>query len=218
MGHYVPKRRKFIDRRNLVQNIVLGVVLTASVVLGFISGNPLFKIIGFIIIAILTGTFFSGVMIRFLTGRGYAIASAINELLYIFVAIPIIVMAATYLPVSIYLTFFGTQWSSQILIGIFFITGMLMLGSILYLIKGHLRDKKMGLFSYIAYLFDFEKRAQERIKQKERVKRIDEFYAGFHQIESAVAAKMEKRMTGFQEFDWKARLEQEQEQEQEQEN
>ncbi|MHA1305076.1 MAG: hypothetical protein ACTSPI_15370, partial [Candidatus Heimdallarchaeaceae archaeon] len=130
---YVPKRKRMFDKKELVQNIALGSVVIGGLIITYIFGGMFFKLLAYIVVAILVTIFIFGFIIRFLTGRGYAIASAINEMLYIFVAIPIIVMAATYLPISIYLTFFGTEWKDYILFVIFAITVLMMITSVLYL-------------------------------------------------------------------------------------
>ncbi len=203
---YVPKRKGLLDKRTLIQNIILIAVMIAAVVISILVGSPLLKVLAILIITILVGVFGSGLIIRFLTGKGYVIANAINELLYIFVAIPILVISATYLPLAIYLTFFGTQWSQQLLDVIIGVTVILMVLSILYLIRNHLKDKKMSLLEYLKYLFDFERRIEEREKQKRRAEKIDHFYDNLDTINDIVDKRMEERSTGFHEFNWRERF------------
>ncbi|MCK4878329.1 MAG: zinc ribbon domain-containing protein, partial [Candidatus Heimdallarchaeota archaeon] len=145
-------------------------------------------------------------VLEFMSGRGSGIAAALNELVYLVLGLPLMVIAAGYLPVSIYLSFFSRGSTDAITIGLFVGVGVLEVLSISYLIVRHLRDKNMNLIQYLKYLFDFERRSEEVKKVKDRRDQIDSFYDDLHKVEQKIATKLEEKSSGFDQFDWRERV------------
>ena len=205
--HGLPKgKRKVFRRENLIQQVILGSIILACVIYAFIYGNFILKLVAGIAIAIVGVIIVSYYSIEFLTGRGYVIASALNELLYLVLGIPILVIAAGFLPASIYVTFFASGDTAFIKYGIYIIVGIIEILAIAFLITRYLRERKMNLFQYIKYLFDFKARAEEQRKFRERVDEIDHFYDDLHKVSDKISKKMEERAMGFEDFDWKERM------------
>ncbi|MCK5305301.1 MAG: hypothetical protein KAJ72_08620, partial [Candidatus Heimdallarchaeota archaeon] len=98
--HGLPKgKRKVFRKDNIIQQIILGVLILASVVFAFLSDEPMLKFLAGIMLAIVAVVILSYYMLEFFTGKGYVVASAINEALYLILGIPILVIAAGFLPV-----------------------------------------------------------------------------------------------------------------------
>lgn len=206
--HGIPKgKRKVLNRENLVQQVVFGVIIFGCFIYAFFFSES--KVLKFLTAIAVGGV---GVMLviyyvlEFMSGKGSGIAAAMNELIYLVLGIPLMVIAAGYLPVSIYLSFFSRGSSQAIKIGLYIGVGVLEILSISYLIIRHLRDKNMNLFQYLKYLFDFERRTDEVKKIKERRDQIDTFYDDLHKVEQKIATKLEEKSSGFDQFDWKERV------------
>ena len=103
------------------------------------------------------GLILSYYMIDFLTGRGYVIASALNEALYLVLGIPLLVIAAGFLPVSIYIAFFAGENTTYITIGLFVGVGIIEILAIAFIIKRYLRERNLSVFQYLKYIFDLGK-------------------------------------------------------------
>ena len=64
----------------------------------------------------------------------------------------------------------------------------------------------MNIFQYIKYVFNFEARKQEAKRFRERTNQIDGFYDGLYKVEDKIAKRMEEKSTGFDQFDWKDKV------------
>lgn len=205
--HGVPKgKRKLFKRENMIQQIILGTVILGCFIYSFFfSDSRVLKVLSGIAVAGVGTMLAVYYVLEFMSGRGSGIAASLNELVYLVLGIPLMVIAAGYLPVSIYLSFFSRESTRAITIGLFVGVGVLEVLSISYLIVRHLRDKNMNLFQYLKYLFDFERRSEEVNKVKERRDQIDSFYDDLHKVEQKIATKLEEKSSGFDQFDWKER-------------
>ncbi|MHA1200421.1 MAG: zinc ribbon domain-containing protein [Candidatus Heimdallarchaeaceae archaeon] len=206
--HGIPEgKRKIFNKENLIQQIILGGIVVACVVYAFWVDIPVLKFLSIIAIAVVGSVILTYYIIEFMTGAAYHVASAINEFIYLVLGLPIIVIAAGFLPASIFITMFNV--SGDIIATIVYIVlGILEFAGIAFLITRFLRERKMNLFQYIKYLFDFERRRQEHEKVRERKEQIDGFYSGLHKVEDRIAQKLQEKSTGFDEFDWKERVQQ----------
>lgn len=204
--HGLPRRKKkSVDMMNILQFIILAGAALFFLIYSYVENITILQIILWVAIGAVSISFTSGQLIRYLTGRGYAIAMVFNELFFLLVALPVAVLTASYLPIII-LSFFKID---VIILRIIFWGTLIILeiSSITYSITKTLSSKKMSLREYIKYLFDFEKRAEEREIFLKRRNQIDSFYTGLYRIEDNVQQKRSKRADGFEEFDWKGRLE-----------
>ncbi|MHA1668353.1 MAG: zinc ribbon domain-containing protein [Candidatus Heimdallarchaeaceae archaeon] len=207
--HGVPEgKRRVFNKENFLQQFFLGGIIILSFVWAFFfSKNMLLKVLSAVGVAIVGTVVISYYLIEFLTGKGYSIASALNELFYLVIGIPLLVISAGFLPASILVAFFYSQETIKWFIPtIYSLVGVLEILSIIYILRRYLKDKNMNLFQYLKYIFDFERRAQERREFEERTQQIDDFYSGLHKVESRIAKKMEEKSTGFEEFDWKEKV------------
>lgn len=205
--HGLPKgKRKVFRRENLIQQLVLGSVIVACFVYVFgFTDNFILKLIAGIALAIVAMVIFSYYMIEFFTGRGYTIASAFNEAMYLVLGIPILVIAAGFLPASIYISFFAGDNTTYVRVGLYVVIGIIEIFAILFLVNRYLRDRQMNIIQYLKYIFDFKARAEEQRKFQDRADQIDDFYDGLHKVSDKLAKKMEERAMGFKEFDFRER-------------
>lgn len=206
--HGIPEgKRKVIKRENVIQQVILGGVVLACFIYSFYSGNFILQLISGLAVAIIGVVIISYYSLEFITGRGYHLASAINELMYLVIGIPILVISAGFLPASIYMAFFEPD-RQYVTVAIFVIVGVLEVLAIVYLIRRYLRDKKMNLFQYLKYMFDFKRRAAEQKSFRERSEQIDTFYDDLHRVEDRIAQKIQEKSSGFEQFDWKEKVSQ----------
>ena len=206
--HGLPEgKRKVFNRENFIQQFILGGIIIACVVYAFIINIPLLKILSIIAISIVGTVIITYYAIELLTGAGYSVASAINQFIYLVLGIPILVISAGFLPASLFIAFFNPS-GQYVALTVYIILGILEFFAILFLISRFLRDKKMNFFQYIKYLFDFERRKEESRRIQERNAQIDGFYSDLHRIEDRIAQKLQERSSGFEEFDWKEKVQQ----------
>ncbi len=204
--HGLPKgKRKVFKRENVIQQVILFAIIAACVAYSWIVNLGILKVLSVLAIAIVGTMLITYYIIEFFSGAGYSVASALNELVYLFLGLPILVIAAGFLPVSILLSFFDLS-SKTVLTVVFVFLGVLELGAILFLINRYLKDRKMNIIQYTRYVFNFEARRQEAERFKERTDQIDGFYSGLTRVEDKIAKRMEEKSTGFDQFDWKDKV------------
>lgn len=201
--HGLPKgKRKVFKKENVTQQVILAGVIVACVVYSFILDIKLLKVLSILAICIVGTMLVTYYIIEFFSGAGYSVASAMNELVYLVLGLPILVISAGFLPVSILLAFYQPPGETVKII-IYVILGVLEFGAIMFLINRYLKDRKLNIFQYIKYVFNFEARAKEARKFRDRTDQIDGFYDALHKVEDKIAQRMEEKSTGFDQFDWK---------------
>jgi len=205
--HGLPEgKRKLFNRDKIIQQVLLGGIIIACVVYSWIMDITFAKVLSVVAIAIVGVIIITYYTIEFMTGTGYSVASAINEFIYLFMGLPILLIAAGFLPASM-LVFLevNTQFVKII---IYVVLALLEIAAISYMVVRFLRQHKMSLFQYIKYLFDFDRRREEQRRMVERNEQIDGFYSDLHKVEDRIAQKLQEKSTGFEEFDWKERVNQ----------
>ena len=206
--HGLPEgKRKVFNKENFIQQIILGGIVIACMVYSFIVNIPLLKLLSIIAMSVVGVVIITYYTIELMTGAGYSVASAINEFVYMFLGLPIIVIAAGFLPATILISFFDVA-ANTVKIIVYSVLGVLELAALSFLIFRFLRERKMNLFQYVKYIFDFERRREENRKLRERNDQIDDFYSDLHKVEDRIARKMQEKSTGFNEFDWREKVQQ----------
>ena len=206
--HGIPKgKRKLINRDNIISQVVIVCMIIATMVISFVQNIQILKVISLVAIGIVGVIIVSYYVIEFFTGAAYGIASVLNEVIYLVIGIPLLVISAGFLPVSIYISFFNpdNRIVNTVLIVVLVFLEIL---SILYIFRRYLREKKMNIFQYVKYLFDFKSRKEEQIKVRERRDQIDSFYDDLSKVEDRISKKLEERSSGFDEYDWKSKVKQ----------
>ncbi|MCK4845480.1 MAG: hypothetical protein KAS95_07390, partial [Candidatus Heimdallarchaeota archaeon] len=206
----VPKSKKsLVNRPKLMQQLFIGAVVLACLLYAFLAPNvsPIIKTIASVAVGLFLAIVVAHYLLAIIAHRGSAVAAIANEFVYMFLGIPIGVIAAGYLPVSIIVLVLKPE-SNYITIPIFVLVGVLQLLSIVYLIKRYIKDKgQKNLIEYFRYSFDRERRKSDYKRTKERTKKIDSFYSRFESVSDRIAQKREEQATDTQGFDVKQHLE-----------
>ena len=199
------QRASLFNPRRIFQNLLLLGVIIASVIFAFLSDSVLLKILASIAIAIVGTMMITDYIFNYFVSN-YNLAGIINELLYLFLGIPIGVIAATYLPISIYIAFFRPK-NIYIVVTVFVLVGFLQIASIAYLLKQHIRDKGMySMGQYLKYLFDFKRRREEAEKLEKRTREIDDFYSRFENVENRIERMRQEKATDLKAYNWKEKV------------
>ena len=206
--HGIPKgKRKLINRDNIISQVLIVCMIIAAITISFMKNIQILKVISLVAIGIVGVIIVSFYAIEFFTGAAFGIASVLNEVIYLVIGIPLLVISAGFLPISIYISFFNPDNRIVNIVLIIILVSLEIL-SILYIFRQYLRERKMNLFQYIRYLFDFKARKEENIKVKERREQIDSFYDDLSKVEDRISKKLEERSSGFDEYDWKSKVQQ----------
>ena len=201
----LTKTKRFFRKNDLTFRLVLFIIVVAAAVYGFLQGDSLLKIFTMLAVGTMVVSFLSHYVFNFFYGEGYKLAYVINEILYLFLGIPIMLIVIGYLPLSFYISFFANENSSTWIVPtLIAIMVTLQVLSFLYIIRR--RGKEMGrnIIQLIKYLFDFKTRAEEQRKHRERADQIDKFYEGMSHVKERVESKMEESAVGFSEYEWKS--------------
>ncbi|MHA1466313.1 MAG: hypothetical protein ACTSQ2_14580, partial [Candidatus Heimdallarchaeaceae archaeon] len=200
----LTKTRRFFKKNILVFRVVFLVLLIAVGVYSFFQEDNLLRIVTLLAVCTTIASFLSNYVFNYFYGEGYKLTYVINEILYLFIGIPIMIIAIGYLPLSIYTLFFATEdnsWIVPILIAIM-VTAQVF--SFVYTLRHRGKEKGRTIIQNIKYLFDFKARAEEQRKHQEQAEKIEEFYSGMGKVNKSVRAKMEESKVDFKENELKS--------------
>ncbi len=205
----VPKSKKsLVNRSKLIQQLFIGAVVVACLLYAFIAPNvsSIIKTLASIAVGLVVTIVVAHYLLALIAHRGSAVAAVANEFVYLFLGIPIGVIAAGYLPVSIIILVLKPE-SKWITITVFIIVGVLQLLSITYLIRNYIKDKgQNNLIEYFRYSFDRKRRERDHKRTKARTEEIDSFYSRFESVSNRIAKKREEQAIDTQGFDVKKHL------------
>ncbi len=199
----LSKTKRFFRKNDIFFKVSLFLFLAAGTAYAFIFGNALLKIVASLSLGTMIASFISNYVFNYLYGDAFKLTHAINEILYLFLGIPIMIIAIGYLPLSVYILFFSTEnneWIVPILIGIMV---TMQISSFIYIIKRRSKEKRKNIFQFIKYMFDFKTRAEEQRKLQKQTDQIDRFYTDMEKVRDRVDTTMERSTIDFDEFDWK---------------
>ena len=199
----LTRTKRFFRKNDIIFKIVLLIFLASVTAFAFIRGNALLKIIASLSLGVLIISFTSNYVFNYLYGEAFKLAHAINEILYLFLGIPIMIIAIGYFPLSVYILFFSStdnEWILPILIGIMI---TMQISSFTYIITRKSKEKGKNIFQFVKHLFDFKARAAEQRKLQEQTDKIDSFYSDIEKVKDRVDTRMERSTIGFDEYDWK---------------
>ncbi|MCG3259429.1 MAG: hypothetical protein H7644_06770 [Candidatus Heimdallarchaeota archaeon] len=203
----LSKTKRFFRKNDLMFRIVILLFLATGTVYAFIFGNTLLQIFTTLSVGVMVSSFLSNYIFNFFYGEGYKLTHVINEVLYLFLGIPIMLIAAGYIPLSIFILFFSpdnNDWLLPLLIA--FMVSM-QIASFVYIINKRSKNNERTIFQFIRYLFDFKARAEEQKKHREHTEKIDSFYDGMRKVKEKIDTKMEESVVHYEEYDWKRRKE-----------
>ncbi len=203
--HQPSKRLEHIKNRDkvILQIILGGIIFSLSLYL-LVWGSLNVQIVAIIVFGILILHFVIKKVMKVLKGRGYVIISLINDILYITIGIPIIVLAIAYLPYSI-LLMLGIN-NEQLAIGFVGAILALQVASIIMVLRGKMKDVEMNIFQYTKYFFNIKRRIRENKEKEKKSVEVEIFFDRLGNIEDNIIKKRMESKTTFEEFNWKERI------------
>lgn len=200
----LTKTKRFFRKNDLVLRATFIVILIVAAVYSFFQRDSLLRIITILAICTMVASFISHYVINYLYGEGYKLANVLNEILYLFLGIPIMLIAIGYLPISIYILFSAIEEASRIVPILIAIMVTLQIFSFIYILRHRGKEEGRTIIQLIKYLFDFKTRAEEQRMHREQAEKIDEFYSGVSKVKKRVKTMMEESLVDFGEYDWKS--------------
>ncbi len=205
MGDSVlTKTRRFFKKNIVVFRVIFLVFLTVVAVYSFFQEDSLLRIVVILAICTMVASFLSHYVFNYFYGEGYKLAYVINEILYLFIGIPFLLIAIGYIPLSLYILFVDFEDANRIVPILIAIMVILQISSFIYILRQRGKEKERTIIQNIKYLFDFKARAEEQRKHREQADQIEEFYSGISNVDKSVRAKMEESIVDFSEYEWKS--------------
>lgn len=200
----LTKTRRFFKKNIVVFRAIFLVLLIVVTVYSFFQEDSLLRIFTILAICIMVASFLSHYVFNYFYGEGYKLAYVINEILYLFIGIPFLLIAIGYIPLSLYILFVDFGDASRIVPILIAIMVILQISSFIYILRRRGKEKGRTIIQNIKYLFDFKARAEEQRKHREQAEKIEEFYSGMSKVDKNVRAKMEESIADFSEYEWKS--------------
>ncbi len=203
--HHIPKRKKESTLKKTIKYSLALFFIVTFALYSYFYGSIFYLFLSVFLVLLVLVIILSKLFVNYFTGTGYAVFAALSDLTFIFIAIPILVIMAVYLPYSILIFFFGVD---RLLIIRAIITPIILmqLAAVSFVIRKKLNDMEMSLFEYIKYLVDFKRRIREAELQREKSHKMQTFFDNLHLIERNILRQKNQDPTPFTEFDWKERL------------
>ena len=200
----LTKTRRFLRKNNIVFRATVLVILIVVTVYSFFLEDSLLRVFTILAICIMVTSFLSHYVFNYFYGEGYNLAYVINEILYLFIGIPFLLIAIGYIPLSLYILFVDFEEASRIVPILIAIMVILQISSFIYILRQRGKEKERTIIQNIKYLFDFKSRAEEQRKHREQADQIEEFYSGMSKVNKSVRAKVEESIVDFREDERKS--------------
>ena len=199
----LTKTKRFLRKNNIVFRASVLVILIVVTVYSFFLEDSLLRVLTILAICIMIASFLSHYVFNYFYGEGYKLAYVINEILYLFLGIPFLLIAIGYLPLSLYILFVDFEDANRIVPFLIAIMVILQISSFIYILRQRGKERERTIIQNIKYLFDFKARAEEQRKHREQADQIEEFYSGMSKVNISVRAKVEESIVDFREDEWK---------------
>jgi len=195
-----------IKKEKVLQDLVVTIFLITFVVYSFVSRNTSLIIVSWLIIAIIATYLIIKYVVLVIFGKGYAITSIVNDLSYLFLFFPGIIIVVSYIFTIILRQFILMDDSFYRLLNILIIITLEII-AIFVVVNRKLENMNMDLKGYLKYRLDFDAREEEMRKEKERTQRKRINFDKLDTIASRVDNQEKERIVAYNEFDFKERLE-----------
>ncbi|MCG3224525.1 MAG: hypothetical protein H7647_08670, partial [Candidatus Heimdallarchaeota archaeon] len=193
----LTKTKRFLRKNNIVFRASVLVILIVVTVYSFFLEDSLLRVLTILAICIMIASFLSHYVFNYFYGEGYKLAYVINEILYLFLGIPFLLIAIGYLPLSLYILFVDFEDANRIVPFLIAIMVILQISSFIYILRQRGKERERTIIQNIKYLFDFKARAEEQRKHREQADQIEEFYSGMSKVNISVRAKVEESIVDF---------------------
>ena len=195
-----------IRKERILQDLVVTIFLVTFVIYSFVSSNKTLIIVSWLIIAIIATYLIIKYIVLFFFGKGYAITSLVSDISYLFLFFPGIIILVSFIFTTILRQFIQIDDGFYRLLNLLIIVTLEII-AIYAVINRKLERANMNLRDYIKYRLNFDARAEEMRKEKERIQRKRTSFDKLDKIASRMEKQeMEKTVT-YDKFDFKERLE-----------
>lgn len=203
----MSRRILSVKKEKILQQIVIAISLIIFVTYSFITRDAVLITYSWIIIAIFVTYLVVNYILLFLVGSGFAILTAITDILFMFVILPILsAMFSYFVLTSIEGTISGSI-SRQVFQGLMIgLTITLTIFLISLVLRFKVKGANMNLREYLQFRFDFKARAEELNVEKKRVEKKRTNFDKLDQIEAHMKKQREERVMDYEDFDYKERL------------
>ena len=205
----VQKSKKILStkREKILQQVVIAIFLAVFVTYSFIDGNAVLITYSWIIIAIFVAYLIVNYIMLFLIERGFAILTAITDILFMFVILPILSAIFSYFALTSIGNAISEGISSQLFKGLLIgLTLSLTLFLIFLVLRFKVKESNMNLREYLEFRFDFKARAAELNVEKKRVEKKRANFDNLDRVEAHMAKQREESVMDYEDFDYKQRL------------
>lgn len=203
------KRILSIKKERILQQIVIAIFLIAFVTYSFLGSNNNLALItySYIVIAIFVTYLIVNYIVLFLVGGGYAILTAITDILFMFVMLPILSAIFTFFALNSIGNTLSTGITDSLYQGLMIGLTIGLSFFLIYLIlRFRVRSSNMNLREYLHFRFDFKARAEELNVEKKRVEKKRANFDNLDRIEANMARQREASVMDYKDFDYKERL------------
>ncbi|MCG3226772.1 MAG: hypothetical protein H7645_07625 [Candidatus Heimdallarchaeota archaeon] len=194
-----PKKEK------ILQQVAIVIFLAAFLVYAFVTANFILIVYSWIILAIFATYIIVNYIALFFAGRGFAITTALTDLAFMFVVLPI------FIAIFAYFIFIGIERVIPMSLPVFrgsYISSVIVLViiAVSLIVRYKLQSTNMNLKEYLQFRFDFKERAKELEKDKERAEKKRSNFDNLDKIEAHMAKQRAEKAMQYEEFDYKQRL------------
>ncbi|MCK4895543.1 MAG: hypothetical protein KAS47_01945, partial [Candidatus Heimdallarchaeota archaeon] len=196
-----------VKKEKILQQLVIAIFLIVFVTYSFITGDAILITYSWIIIAIFVTYLIVNYILLFLVGSGFAILSAITDILFMFVILPILSAMFSYFVLTSIGNTLSGGISGQVFQGLMIgLTLTLTIFLISLVLRFKVKGANMNLKEYLQFRFDFKARAAELNVEKKRVEKKRTNFDKLDQIEAHMKKQREERVMDYKDFDYKERL------------
>ena len=200
----LTKTKRFIRKNNLVFRATVLFLLIVVTVYSFFLEDSLLRVLTLLAICIMVTSFLSHYVFNYFYSEGYKLAYVINEILYLFIGIPFLLIAIGYIPLSMYILFVDIGDASGIVPILIAIMVTLQILSFIYILRHRGKEKGRTIIQNIKYLFDFKSRAEEQRKYREQAEKVEEFYSRMGKVNKNIREIVEESIVDFRENELKS--------------
>lgn len=196
-----------VKKEKILQQIVIAIFLITFVTYSFVTGGAVLITYSWIIIAIFVTYMIVNYILLFLIGSGFAILTAITDILFMFVILPVLSAMFSYFALTSIGNTLSEGISEQVFQGLMIgLTLTLSIFLIVLVLRYKVKEANMNLREYLQFRFDFKARAEELNVEKKRVEKKRTNFGKLDKIEAHMKRQREERMMNYEDFDYKERL------------
>lgn len=188
---------RFFKKNNVIFRSIFLIFLIGATVYSFFQEDMLLRILILITIGTSVASIVSNYVFNYLYGEGYKLAYVFNEILYLFVGIPFLLITIGYFPLSVYILFVDIEDTTRIFPILLAIMITLQVLSFIYILRQRGKEKGKTIIQLVSYLFNFKARAEEQRKYRKQEEKISDFYSRMGKVNENLSTRMEESVVDF---------------------